>query len=224
MNEAVETILTLINSSSLQATEPLTASRMMSAILVSFVLSLGISFVYRYCHAGMAGRAGPPITMVLTSMVTTMIIMPISTSILLSMGMVGALSIVRFRTAMKDPTDIAFLFWAIAVGVCNGAGFLGVSTACSLLIGLLVVVLTRIPAQAREPHLLVVRYDPGREERVFENLPAGRLMSKVVHPDTAEVTLELKSDVNTAVTEAIMNVPGVDNVALVRYDGAYLPP
>lgn len=220
----LEQLLASLTNPALQTTTPLTAPRMMTAIAVSFVLSVGIAYVYRLCNRGVAVRSGPPLTLVLTCMVTTMIIMPISTSILLSMGMVGALSIVRFRTAMKDPADIAFLFWGIAVGVCNGAGFLLVSTVCSLLIGVLVVLLSRLPVGTREPLLLVVRYDPGREERVFDNLPKGRLLSKVVHPDAAELTMELKQGPDDAVTRVLMDVPGVDNVAVVSYDGSYLTP
>ena len=163
--------------------------------------------------------------MVLVAMVTTLIIMPISTSIVLSLGMVGALSIVRFRTAMKDPTDIAFLFWAIAVGVCNGAGFFNVSIVGTIAMGLLIILVARTPVKPRDPLLLVLRYHPDSEEALNKALPQGRLLSKIGRPDETELTIELKGGgQDPALTDTLVALEGVTEVSLVRYDGSYLSP
>ena len=207
-----------------QATQPLTTSRIALAIALSFVISVGVAGVYRFCYKGTVARNGPILSMILASMVTTLIIMPISTSILLSMGMVGALSIVRFRTAMKDPTDIAFLFWVIAVGVCNGAGFFNVSIIGSLVIGVLLMLFSLVSIPTREPVLLVVRYDPAFEAAITDVLPKGRMLSKTVRPEHAELTLELRRALPPDLTNTLIGTEGVADVAVVCYNGSYLAP
>jgi hypothetical protein len=207
-----------------QAAQPLHAARIVVALVLTFALSLAIATAYRHTHRQVVERGGPPLAMVLVSMVTTLVVLPISSNILLSLGMVGALSIVRFRTAMKDPADIAFLFWAIGIGVCNGAGFYNVSVIGTAVIFVLLLVLGRIPVRQHDPVLLVVRYHPDSEAAVSGKLPAGRLMSKLVQRDRVELTLELRQDLPSSTSEDLRKTDGVADVALVRYDGSYLTP
>ena len=218
-------ILRQLLDAEVQATQPLDATRVLAAVFITFLLAVLITIVYRICHRQVVTRAGSATAMVLVAMVTTLIIMPISTSIVLSLGMVGALSIVRFRTAMKDPTDIAFLFWAIAVGVCNGAGFFNVSIVGTIAMGLLIILVARTPVKPRDPLLLVLRYHPDSEEALNEALPSGRLLSKIGRPDETELTLELKgSGQDASLTDTLVALEGVTEASLVRYDGSFLSP
>jgi hypothetical protein len=218
-------ILRQLLDAEVQATQPLDATRVLAAVFITFLLAVLITIVYRICHRQVVTRAGSATAMVLVAMVTTLIIMPISTSIVLSLGMVGALSIVRFRTAMKDPTDIAFLFWAIAVGVCNGAGFFNVSIVGTIAMGLLIILVARTPVKPRDPLLLVLRYHPDSEEALNEALPSGRLLSKIGRPDETELTLELKgSGQDATLTDTLVALEGVTEASLVRYDGSFLSP
>ena len=218
-------VLRQLLDAEVQATQPLDATRVLSAVFITFLLAVLITIVYRICHRQVVTRAGSATAMVLVAMVTTLIIMPISTSIVLSLGMVGALSIVRFRTAMKDPTDIAFLFWAIAVGVCNGAGFFNVSIVGTVAMGLLTILVARTPVKPRDPLLLVVRYAPAAEEVLNAALPPGRLLSKIGRADESELTLELRGGKTTpSLTDTLIALEGVTEASLVRYDGSFLSP
>ena len=229
MNEespmSLDLLLTQLLDAEVQASQPLNLSRVLIAISVTFLLAMVIIIVYRLCHRQVVTRAGSSTALVLVSMVTTLIIMPISTSIVLSLGMVGALSIVRFRTAMKDPTDIAFLFWGIAVGVCNGAGFFNVSIVGTLTIGLLIVLQARIPLRSRDPLLLIVRYSARSEAAVSAALPKGRLLSKIARTQDVELTLEIPGRViDQDLPETLVAIDGVGEASLVRYDGSFLSP
>jgi uncharacterized membrane protein YhiD involved in acid resistance len=218
-------ILHQLLDAELQATQPLDTTRVLTALFITFLLSVLITIVYRICHRQVVTRAGSATATVLVAMVTTLIIMPISTSIVLSLGMVGALSIVRFRTAMKDPTDIAFLFWAIAVGVCNGAGFFNVSIVGTMAIGVLTILVARSPVKPRDPMLLVVRYHPDAETQLQEALPAGRLLSKIGRSEESELTMELQGGISdTTLTDTLVALEGVTEASLVRYDGSFLSP
>ena len=146
-----------------QTGQVLDSKRIIIALLVTFLLSRLICFVYnRSPHDSFVSQSAST-TITLVALVTTMLIMPISSNIILSLGMVGALSIVRFRTALKSPVDIAFLFWAIAVGIANGAGFLHVSILGSLLIGGSMLLTQYLPSRGAEPYLLVLRYSAEQE-------------------------------------------------------------
>ncbi len=218
-------VLRQLLDAEVQATQPLDSTRVLAAVFITFLLSVLIVIVYRICHRQVVTRAGSATAMVLVSMVTTLIIMPISTSIVLSLGMVGALSIVRFRTAMKDPTDIAFLFWAIAVGVCNGAGFFNVSIVGTIAMGTLIILVARTPVKPRDPLLLVVRYAPSTEDALQAQLPKGRLLSKVGRPNETELTIELRSSAAVdKLTDTLLKIEGVSEASLVRYDGSFLSP
>jgi uncharacterized membrane protein YhiD involved in acid resistance len=222
---SADLILRYLLDAEVQASMPLTPTRVMLSLTVTFLLALLILAVYRFCHRQVVNRESSSLAMVLVALVTTLVIMPISTSIVLSLGMVGALSIVRFRTAMKDPADIAFLFWGIAIGVCNGAGFFNVSILGTGTIAVLVIIMSRVPLQSGDPMLLVVRYSPTAEERVVSALPKGRLLSKIGRSDETELTFELKAAKDTVdLTDRLLRVDGVVTASVVRYDGSFLAP
>ena len=127
--------------------------------LISSLLCAGTIFwVYRETYQGVLYQKSFNIALILVCLITTSVIMVISGNLILSLGMVGALSIVRFRSAIKDPLDIVFMFWAITVGIANGIGMIKLSIICTLLISLVCFILYKIP-KAVEPHVLIVKFN-----------------------------------------------------------------
>jgi uncharacterized membrane protein YhiD involved in acid resistance len=161
------------------------------------------------------------------SMITTLIILTISSNVVLSLGMVGALSIVRFRTAVKDPMDIVYLFWAISVGIVLGAGMIPMAVLASLFIG---VVITFLAGKKHEdrPYLMIV----SGELQLAENELLEYLRSKVKKPMVKsktvseagiEITYEVRLiDQKTSFIQELSKMEGVKTVALVSYNGEYL--
>ena len=113
---------------------------MVLAMVLAFALGLFIFFIYKKTYAGVMYSSSFGVTLVALSMITTLVILAVTSNVVLSLGMVGALSIVRFRTAIKEPLDIAFLFWAIAVGIVLAAGMIPLAVFGSVIIGLIILV------------------------------------------------------------------------------------
>lgn len=192
-------------------------------LVIAFGLGLFILFIYRKTFSGVLYSRSFGLSIVLVTMITALIILPISSNIVLSLGMVGALSIVRFRTAVKDPMDTMFLFWGIAAGLCSGASFWGVAIIGSLFIGLVMVLLTTMKFKMAMPYLLVLHY---REEasndvrKMLPMLPKHRLKSKVLRSNSIEMTLEVRLDAGQEkMLDQLMDIPGVNDVSLLSYQG-----
>ncbi|NCB43105.1 MAG: DUF4956 domain-containing protein [Clostridia bacterium] len=197
------------------------------ALGLSFVLGLFISVVYRKNFSGVMYSNGFALSLVAMSMITTLIILTISSNVVLSLGMVGALSIVRFRTAVKDPMDIVYLFWAISVGIVLGAGMIPMAVLASLFIG---VVITFLAGKKHEdrPYLMIV----SGELQLAENELLEYLRSKVKKPMVKsktvseagiEITYEVRLiDQKTSFIQELSKMEGVKTVALVSYNGEYL--
>jgi uncharacterized membrane protein YhiD involved in acid resistance len=124
--------------------QALTIERVMLSLLVTFTVTLFIFHVYRKTFKGVIYTRNFNVGLVLTGLVVSLVTLPISSNIALSLGMVGALNIVRFRTAIKDPADIVFTFWAIAVGIISGAGLYMIAIVGSPIIGFFMFVLSRV--------------------------------------------------------------------------------
>ena len=158
----------------------------------------------------------------MTSLVTAMIIIPISTNIALSLGMVGALSIVRFRAAIKDPTDIIFTFWAIAVGITCGAALFMVAIVATPIIGAFVFVLCRMDIRGAEPYLLVVHYLSKADTLVKKSVPEHKLRSRTITADGIELMLEVRMKKDETINiDKLLDINGVKDAALVSYNGDY---
>lgn len=197
------------------------------ALGLSFVLGLFISVVYRKNFSGVMYSNGFALSLVAMSMITTLIILTISSNVVLSLGMVGALSIVRFRTAVKDPMDIVYLFWAISAGIVLGAGMIPMAVLASLFIG---VVITFLAGKKHEdrPYLMIV----SGELQLAENELLEYLRSKVKKPMVKsktvseagiEITYEVRLiDQKTSFIQELPKMEGVKTVALVSYNGEYL--
>ena len=195
-------------------------------ILVSLVLALAvglfIAWIYRRNYRGVMYSNNFTLTLVMMTLITCPVVMCIRESIQLSMGMVGALSIVRFRTAVKDPLDTAYMFWALTMGILLGAGqfFL---TACAVVgIGLLLTVLVHVQSKGLNSYLLVVRMAEDSERQanqLVNNLKVQQLKSKTVSANGIEATYEVRVDKPDAFLNKLRQLPGVYDATLVAYSG-----
>jgi len=217
----------LFKSSFLENIRSFSALDMAIAMLISFVLGLFIFFVYKKTYTGVMYSAGFGVSLIAMTMITTLIILAVTSNIILSLGMVGALSIVRFRTAIKEPLDIAFLFWAIAAGIVMGAGLIPLGVFGSLFIGIILVLFVN-KKSVDTPYILVVSSDGEQQEdeilaQITQNVKRKALKAKSVSDSGMELTLELRlKDSSTKFVGAVRQIPGVRNVALVSYNGDYM--
>lgn len=189
----------------------------------SFGIGMFIYWIYKKYFRGVVYSYNYNVSFVLMTMITTLIIMTISTNIILSLGMVGALSIVRFRTAVKDPLDIVYMFWAIAAGIATGAKMYPLSIIGSLVFGIVIAWLSKKKTK-HEAYLLIVRHtDEATDElRVLLRKLNTKLKSKSIRNGFTEITLEINIvDDNTAFMKTIDQTAGVQSCSLVNYTGDY---
>ena len=167
---------------------------MLLALLLSLVLSLVIVFVYKITYSGVSFSFSFAGCIVLISMVTSTIILVITSNIVLSLGMVGALSIVRFRTAVKEASDTAFLFWAIATGIICGAGYTTIAVLATVMIALLFVAVHRFSKTVRAGCFMVVaRYPSGSPaEAKLLALPGAKMKNKTLSGGSTELVVEAR--------------------------------
>ncbi len=197
------------------------------ALLLSFVVGLFISIVYKKTYSGVMYNASFGLSLIAMSMITTVIILAVTSNIVLSLGMVGALSIVRFRTAIKEPMDIAYLFWSISSGIVLGAGLLPLAVIGSVMVGLVIVIF----ANRRGfdiPYILMVNTADERGESMAEDILVKHtkkhiLKSKNVTKYGTELTYEVRiNKKDSSVVNVLSQIHGVSNVCLVSYNGEYM--
>ena len=176
---------------------------------------------------GVMYSSGFGVTLVALTMITTMVILAVTSNVVLSLGMVGALSIVRFRTAIKEPLDIAFLFWSIAVGIVLAAGPIPLAVFGSMVIGFMLLVFVNRKSRC-DPYIAVLQCD-GRESEtraadfLRQNTRRCVVKSKTVQKDAVELNLEIRlKDGNTDFINALADLPGVRSTVLVSYNGDYM--
>ncbi|MCZ8518243.1 MULTISPECIES: DUF4956 domain-containing protein [Paenibacillus] len=192
-------------------------------LLISFGIGFFIFYIYRRTFRGVVYSYNYNVSFVLMTMVTTIVIMTISSNIVLSLGMVGALSIVRFRTAVKDPLDIIYMFWAVAAGIATGAKMYPIALLGSIGVGLVLIWLSSRKVR-EQPYLLIIRHNDQAAVEVKTALRkiAYQVKSKTVRKDFTELTLELRlKDDNTAFVGELAGLDGVQDVALINYTGDY---
>jgi uncharacterized membrane protein YhiD involved in acid resistance len=178
-----------------------------------------IFYMYRKTFKGVLYTRNFNVGLVLTGLVVALVVLPISSNIALSLGMVGAMSIVRFRTAIKDPADIVFTFWAIAVGIICGAGLYMVALVGSPVIGLFLFVLSRANFRTSDPYLLVVKYANEAEEAVHKTIPKYKLRSRTITSAGVELIVEVRmKDRDAAQVDELLKIKGVNHAALVSYN------
>lgn len=202
----------------------MTGDRIAIGLLVSFFLSLFILFVYRVSYQGVVFSKSFAFSLLLLSMVTSVVIMTVTTNLALSLGMVGALSIVRFRTAVKDPVDTVFMFWAIGVGIMAGAGLVYISLITNIALGALYLLLFFLTKKiSSAPYLLVVRYRAEAKEEVelaLRSLSNLKVKSKIVREGVVELCLELKMTPKLfTLVEDLEQLEGVIDASAVSFGG-----
>lgn len=191
----------------------------MVAIGLSFVLGLFVVLIYRVTYGGICYSKSFAGCLIMLSMVTALVILVIASNVVLSLGMVGALSIVRFRTAIKEPSDTAFAFWAIATGIVCGAGYAVIACLMTILLGVLFVVLHAVSdIQIRGSYMVVVRYngDCGAEKKM-QNFRRYRLKNKNMVGDATELVAEVmlsKADMERL--EKLRNEEGVLEITIMQ--------
>jgi uncharacterized membrane protein YhiD involved in acid resistance len=201
----------------------LSISRILMSLISAFLCSMIIYYVYRAFYRGIVYSSSFNILLVLVGIVTAFIVMTISSNILLSLGMVGALSIVRFRTAVKDPLDVGFLFFAVAIGITSGAGLYIMSFIATLFIASIYVLLVQVRSFSRV-FLLIVKFDNSVHEDVQKILKPlkGALKNRTSIKDTTELTVELRvKGENTAYMSQLTAIEGVMSAVLVEYTGDF---
>lgn len=199
--------------------------QLVTVLAVSLLLGLCIYAVYRRCFMGVVYDHSFAISLVIMTVLVSVIIVTISLNVMLSLGMVGALSIVRYRTAVKSPLDLMFLFWAITTGIAVGATYYYIGIVAFLFVAAVFFVLRNVRGGS-ETYMLVLECsaDLPVEEEVRRALASyqTKVRSKVVRNNRAELTVEvLMKDDNMNVVNVISQIEGVDNVTMVQYRGSY---
>ena len=196
-------------------------------LAVALVIGLFIFIIYKKTLTGVLYSSGFALTLVGLSLVTTLVIMAVTSNVVLSLGMVGALSIVRFRTAIKEPVEIVFLFWSLAVGIVIGAGMIPLAVIGSAIIGVILLLFANRKIH-NDPYILVTNCtDENAENTVMDILGKEAehcvVKSKTVTTSGIELTAELRTKTaSSAFVNAIAQLPGVETATLVSYNGEYL--
>ena len=200
---------------------------MVIALTLAFGIGLFIFLIYKRTFAGVMYSSSFGVTLVALTMISTLVILAVTSNVVLSLGMVGALSIVRFRTAIKEPLDIAFLFWAIAAGIVLAAGMIPLAVFGSVFIGIVLLAFANRKAH-RNPYIVVLRCK-GRDSETaavdFLKKQVDRCVvkSKTVKSGAIEMNMEIRMrEDNTDFVNILSEMNGVDSAVLVSYNGDYM--
>ncbi|MFD2213520.1 DUF4956 domain-containing protein [Metabacillus endolithicus] len=217
----------IFKSSILEKTSSFSVVDSLIGLLVAFAVGLFIYWVYKKTFSGVIYSHTFNISLIVMSMATALIIMGISSNVLLSLGMVGALSIVRFRTPIKDPMDIVYIFWAIVSGILCGAGFIPLVIIGSILIGAVLLIFVN-KIKIENPYLLIVKYNDISIENSIEHVVAESsqkhtVKSKSVMPgDDFEITYEIRvKDSELGFINNISEMESVKSAVMLSYDGNF---
>ncbi len=194
---------------------------------VALIIGLFIFMIYKKTLTGVMYSSGFALTLIGLSLVTTLVIMAVTSNVVLSLGMVGALSIVRFRAAIKEPVEIVFLFWALAVGIVIGAGMIPLAVIGSAIIGVILLIFGNRKIK-ENPYILVLSCkNETAEKQVHDALCQAvkgyNVKAKTVTAAGIELTAELRTkDASTDFVNNISNITGVNSATLVSYNGEYM--
>ena len=197
------------------------------ALVLAFGLGMFIFMVYKKTYNGVMYSSSFGTTLVALTMISTVVILAVTSNVVLSLGMVGALSIVRFRTAIKEPLDIAFLFWSIAVGIVLSAGMIPLAVIGSVLIGVILLVFVNRKSH-KNPYIVVIRcdnHDAEKNAKAFLDSKTERcvIKSKTAQKGLVELNTEIRlKDDNTDFINELSDMNGVQSAVLVSYNGDYM--
>ena len=217
----------IFKSSFLEATTTFSITDTILALMLSFVIGIFIMVIYKKTFKGVMYSNSFCVSLLALTLITTLIILAVTSNVILSLGMVGALSIVRFRTAIKEPLDIAFLFWSISVGIVLGAGLLPLAIIGSIFIGIVLILFVNKDTKDN-PYILVVNLDSDDTENIVlgyikEKCKKYVVKSKTVSNKGIEFSLEIRlNDMSTSFINTISDIDGVKNAILVSYNGDYM--
>ena len=216
----------IFKSSFLENVTSVSLLDMALALILAFGIGLFIFFVYKKTYSGVMYSASFGTTLIALTMITTVVILAVTSNVVLSLGMVGALSIVRFRTAIKEPLDIAFLFWSIAVGIVLAAGMIPLAVIGSVIIGVILLVFVNRKSHVN-PYMVVLSCTNHESEvKAKEYLEKQTLRcivkSKAAQKGAIELNMEIRlKDDNTDFINALSDMDGVNSAVLVSYNGDY---
>lgn len=209
---------------SMGSTDRITTINIIVNLSMSFLVGMFIFYVYKKTFQGVLYQRSFNISLVLASAVTSVIIMTISGNLILSLGMVGALSIVRFRTPVKDSIDLIFLFWAISTGIANGVGYFNISIVGSIMIALFLFFLTSRKSVISDTFILVIHLlDPSVEKEVLQDIGKNSnnmaIKSKTISDEGIEITMELKvNGDNTDFINKLQSDNKISRATIVTYE------
>lgn len=213
------------NSVVAEFTGTVSVDKILLSLIVAFVIGVYIIYIYKKTYSGVIYSKSFSLCIMLLAMVTAMIIRTISSNLALSLGMVGALSIVRFRTAIKEPTDTAFMFWSITAGIMAGAGLYLVAIIASLGIGLLYFVGYTMGFKVNRQYLFIIKYNLNSDKLVLhqlKKLPKTKLKSKSIVKDTMELTFEVElKDDDTKILDDFKDIEGVISASVISYQNDF---
>ena len=217
----------IFKSSFLESAAEFSALDIVLAMVFAFVIGLFIFLIYKKTYKGVMYSTGFSITLIALPMITSLVILAVTSNVILSLGMVGALSIVRFRSAIKEPMEIVYLFWAIAAGIVVGAGLIPLAIIGSVIIGVVLLVIANRKSND-VPYILVLSMqDDSCEQKaaavIKNNVSKYLVKSKTIKKSGVELTVEVKiKDELASFTSELMEVEGVKSAVLVSYNGEYL--
>lgn len=200
---------------------------MVIALLLAFCIGLFICYVYKKTYNGVMYSSSFAVTLMALTMITTIIILAVTSNVVLSLGMVGALSIVRFRTAIKEPLDIAFLFWSIAEGIILAAGMIPLAVLGSIFVGVVLIIFVNRKTYSN-PYIVVLQCDNHNTEvqakkYVEERTNRCVIKSKTARKGAIELNMEIRlKDDNTDFINDLTELKGVNSAVLVSYNGDYM--
>lgn len=217
----------IFKSSFLENVNAVSMLDMVLSLALAFCLGVFIFYVYKKTCQSVMYSSGFGVTLIAMTMITTLVILAVTSNVVLSLGMVGALSIVRFRTAIKDPLDIAYLFWSIAVGIVLAAGMIPLAVFGSAVIGVVLLVFVNRKSYLR-PYIVVLRavnHEAESKASEFLKLHTKKCVvkSKTAQKGMIEITFDVRlQDDNTDFINALSDLEGVESAVLVSYNGEYM--
>ena len=217
----------IFKSSFLENVTSVSLVDMLLGLVLALCLGLFIFLVYKKTYAGVMYSSSFGVTLVALTMITTLLMLAVTSNVVLSLGMVGALSIVRFRAAIKEPLEIVYLFWSVAVGIVLAAGFIPLAVIGSVIIGVILLVLVNRKSHCN-PYIVVLQCDDQDSETLARNTLEHNvqrcvLKSKTVQKGRIELNLEVRlKDDNTDFINVLSDLNGVQSAVLVSYNGEYM--
>lgn len=217
----------IFKSSFLENITSISLLDMAVSLVLAFCIGMFIFLVYQKTFSGVMYSSGFGVTLVALTMITTLVILAVTSNVVLSLGMVGALSIVRFRTAIKEPLDIAFLFWAIAAGIVLAAGMIPLAVFGSVSIGIVLLIFSNKKSHFN-PYMVVLQCESHASEQKASDFLQNQVSRMVVKSKTAQkglielnIEIRMKND-NTDFVNILSEINGVKSAALVSYNGEYM--